>query len=314
MWANKGLQPQGRDALKVIVLGGTGMLGSLVLETLQEAQGIQVIGTTRAAPPGDAFTWRVLEARQTDASELERILERADWVINCIGLIKHRMTEDDQRDVVPALEVNALFPHSLAEVARRQGCRVLQIATDCVYSGCKGRYLETDPHDALDVYGKTKSLGEVRAPGFHNLRCSIIGPEKRNSLSLLEWFLSQPKGARVRGFTNHRWNGVTTLHFARVCAGIIRSGLELPSLAHLVPADTASKAQMLHAFAVEFGRSDLRIDDCQAPMAIDRTLTTLVPTLNKELWKAGGYLEPPTIAQMIGELAHAMTSNKGKHS
>src|SRR5207244_6584362 len=107
-----------------------------------------------------------------------------------------------------AVAVNSLFPYALSDVAEAAGARVLQIATDCVFSGREGSYREDSPHDPLDVYGKTKSLGEVQAPHFLNLRCSIVGPEIRGFRSLLCWFLAQPRNARLRGFVNHWWNGV----------------------------------------------------------------------------------------------------------
>ena len=82
----------------------------------------------------------------------------------------------------------------------------MQIATDCVYSGKKGSYNEDDLHDALDVYGKTKSLGEAQSPNLLNIRCSIIGPEQGKHVSLLEWFLTQEPGAKLQGFAHHHWN------------------------------------------------------------------------------------------------------------
>ena len=101
---------------------------------------------------------------------------------------------------------------------------MIQIATDCVYSGKTGGYNEDSLHDALDAYGKTKSLGEVRSSTFLNIRSSIIGPEINHKVLLLEWFLKQPKGAVLNGFSNHLWNGVTTLQFAELCLTIIKKG------------------------------------------------------------------------------------------
>ena len=93
-----------------------------------------------------------------------------------------------------------MLPHQLARKAESSGAKVIQIATDCVYSGKKGEYVESDEFDPLDVYGKTKSLGEVTSPGVYHLRCSIIGPEPKEHKFLLDWFLGQPKNARVNGY------------------------------------------------------------------------------------------------------------------
>ena len=179
---------------------------------------------------------------------------------------------------------------------------MLQIATDCVYSGAKGAYTESDLHDALDVYGKTKSLGETYLPSVSHLRCSIIGPEPKDFKFLIEWFRRQPNGAQVNGFTNHLWNGVTTLHFARVCEGVICKNIALPHLQHLVPAESETKSEMLRDFAEAYARPDIIIRDVEAKTVIDRTLSTSNIELNDALWRAAGYDQPPTVRQMIHEL------------
>ena len=114
---------------------------------------------------------------------------------HAIGVIKPYIRDDDAAAVERALRVNGLFPHILARAAERSGCRVLQIATDCVYAGTIGNYREAAPHDALDVYGKTKSLGEVNSAAVHHLRCSIIGPNC-SAASATRWRGPSAKEAR----------------------------------------------------------------------------------------------------------------------
>ena len=171
------------------------------------------------------------------------------------------MRDDLAADRRRAVEVNASFPYRLATAADARGVRIIQIATDCVYSGAIGRYDESASHDATDVYGQTKSLGEV--PGDHvlNLRCSIIGPEIGSTTSLLEWVLAHPQGATLGGYIDHHWNGVTTLAFARVASGIVLAGDPLAGTHHLVPADSVSKAELVRLIAQAWGRDDLDIRD-----------------------------------------------------
>jgi dTDP-4-dehydrorhamnose reductase len=233
------------------------------------------------------------------------VLRGADWAINAIGIIKPHIRDDNAAEVERAIEVNGLFPHRLARAAEQSGTRVIQIATDCVYSGLRGAYVERDEHDPRDVYGRTKSLGEVHSPAVHHVRVSIIGPELAHHLSLLDWFLNQPRAAAVKGFVNHRWNGVTTLQFGRLCAGVIRSGLALPHLVHVVPGDIITKADLLAVVASAYERTDVRIDRVDAATVIDRTLDTVQPDLNRALWLAAGYAAPPTIETMVFELARA---------
>ena len=132
---------------------------------------------------------------------------------------------------------------------------------------------------------------------------SIIGPEPKAFVSLLEWFLGRERGDEIGGFRNHRWNGVTTLHFARICRGIIDGDPELPHLHHLVPGDAVDKLELLRIFARAYERDDLTINPTDAAQAIDRTLATGDAELNRRLWSAAGHAEPPTVESMVRELA-----------
>ena len=248
----------------VAILGRTGMLGSMVSKTWQ----------------GDF----VATSREDFNAETDSIPD-ADWIINCIGVIKPYCN-----DVQRAIRVNSLFPYRLPK-------NTIQIATDCVFSGKRGDYDETSLHDATDVYGKTKSLGE--APHIKNLRCSIIGPEVNNHISLLDWFLAQKT---AKGFTNHLWNGITTYHYSLIVQAAIILDIELPIVQHIVPADVVTKAELLKLIAKAYKRN-IPVEEVEADEAIDRTLSTINPELNAELWQAAGYPEPPTIEQMINELA-----------
>ena len=255
---------------KIIVLGATGMLGSMVYGYFKRNASFDVVGTDR----------RTFDAQRFVAGEPQKQELRADTIVNCIGVIKPFCKDTDPLGVVQAIEVNALFPHHLAAQAKRLGARVIQIATDCVYSGAKGDYIETDAHDALDVYGKSKSLGEVFDRSLLNIRCSIIGPELRNKLSLLEWCLSNRDGAVLKGFAHHHWNGVTTLQFAMLCETIVSSGnlyeelLEISPLHHFVPNATVDKFELLNLIAEVYNRKFeiTRVDNIGPP--VNRTLAT----------------------------------------
>ena len=295
-------------------MGLRGCLVRRVLDMLASEGDFEVVATTR--PQSTQFIpsgiHRVdLDAAGTTLDQMEKILTGCAWAINCIGLIKHKIRDGCARDVGQAVRVNALFPHQLASAAAAAGCRVIQIATDCVYSGRKGEYVETDQHDPLDVYGKTKSLGEVMLPHVHNLRCSIIGPENKEKLSLFEWFMGQHSGSRVAGFTNHYWNGLTTYHFGKICSGIIKEDLKLPTLCHVVPRDTLAKGELLALLGRSFHRVDVGIDKVPAKEPVNRTLKTLDPARNQEIWKAAGYGLPPSLEAMVEELAWYLGQRKG---
>jgi dTDP-4-dehydrorhamnose reductase len=281
----------------------------MVTDELARRPGISVTATCRAGsqiPQGVSIpgvVWVPFDAAGSSLDEALLACGHHQWIINAIGITKPLIRDDNAAQVERAIRINALLPIAIARFAEAHGARVLQIATDCVYSGAKGAYLEADPHDALDVYGKSKSLGECHSPNMAHLRCSIVGPEPKDFKFLIEWFLRQPAAARVNGFLNHQWNGITTLHFARLCAGIIATGAPLPHLHHVVPEGVISKAEMLHEFAAAYQRLDVQINDTEASSVIDRTLSTANPSLNRELWHAAGYTTAPTVPQMIVEVA-----------
>jgi dTDP-4-dehydrorhamnose reductase len=294
---------------KVAILGASGMLGCKVLDVFAKDNSFQIVATARSFDLFDRSientNWQIFDAEADNIkNSLRKIVSGVEFVVNCIGIIKPYAKDDNAEHIKRAIKVNSLFPQILSDLSQELGFKVLQIATDCVYSGDKGLYNENDKHDALDVYGKTKSLGEVVGnSNFYNLRCSIIGKEKKSFVSLLEWFLSQAQGASINGFTNHNWNGVTTYHFGKVCVGIIKNNLQFPTTQHIVSGNILSKYEILKTFAKYFGRKDLVINATEAQVKIDRTISTINQSLNQQIWQSAGYQTPPTIEKMVEEIS-----------
>jgi dTDP-4-dehydrorhamnose reductase len=289
---------------KVLILGATGMLGTAVMNEFLGFAG-DVAVTTRGKEleslPG-SISQLGFDATSDDPAAAFKGLGKVDYVINCIGIIKPHISDSDDKQRLNALQINSLFPQKLADWAAETGAKVIQIATDCVFSGHKGSYLESDAHDALDVYGKSKSLGEVPNPSMMHLRVSIIGPEVGRSTSLLEWVRNQPQGAQIFGFTDHVWNGVTTTHFGKIARGIIESNLFKAGVFHLIPGNRLPKDKLVQKIASVFGRDDIEIQPKASGNTVDRTLETIYTDFNRKLWAAAGYETPPTIERMLEEI------------
>ena len=280
--------------MKVLVLGNSGMLGHEMVRVLkQEGVAVSTAGRTGADIEFDVSKMDLGDSR----------LQGFDYLINCIGLTTHNINESDPASVSRAKQLNTEFPKQLASFAESSGAKVIQIATDCVFYGSKGSYLETDPHDATDVYGKTKSDGEIDSSAVMQLRCSIIGRENKGKKSLLEWVIGQPQGATVPGFTDRHWNGVTTTAFARVVAGIILSSGFKAGSRHLIPADQMTKFELVSEISKAFGRDDLEVSPKASGVAKDLTLSTIDPEFNLRLWAAAGYQSIPSIKELIAEIA-----------
>jgi dTDP-4-dehydrorhamnose reductase len=160
--------------------------------------------------------------------------------VNCIGVIKQRA---EAQSPIPSITINALLPHRIAETLAGWGGRLIHFSTDCVFSGRRGHYSETDPSDAEDLYGRSKFLGEAAGPNALTLRTSIIGRELDHHKSLLDWFLLG-RHVRVSGFTNVWWSGVTTNHLADVVADLTDRHQSLSGL-YQVSSGRISKFELL---------------------------------------------------------------------
>lgn len=197
---------------KVLILGASGMAGHLLYTYLTEQHSYIVIPVCHSE--NKHIKGYVLDVYNLD--ELKNILvkEQPDIVVNCIGIL----ISGSRKSLKNAIYVNAYFPHALADIcdAVLPSSRVIHISTDCVFSGSKGLYTDTDTKDALDVYGMSKNLGELINTKHITLRTSIIGPElKQNGVGLLHWFLSKRKEESVTGYTASVWGGITTLELAK---------------------------------------------------------------------------------------------------
>ncbi len=295
---------------RVVVLGASGMLGSMVVDCLSKDASFQITASVRTKELASwgkqtvpNVNWVLFDADTPNSDNSLGFIDGCEWVINAIGITKPLINEKNPEDVARAVHINSILPFEIAHRTASSQTQVLQIATDCVYSGKQGQYVETDSHDALDVYGKTKSLGETPSPNVHHLRCSIIGPEARNHRFLLDWLRLQPPNAGLNGYVNHDWNGISTLHFAKFCQGMITHNVDLPPLQHIVPAMHVTKYDLLKCFAKQFDRTDLSINETDAAVVVDRTLATNDESKNREIWAAAGYASPRSIPEMVEELA-----------
>ncbi len=281
---------------KVLVLGATGMLGSAVAAELEKSKFDLQTASRTSGLRFDAASLEV-ESLLTAAG-----LSAGDFVVNCVGLTKSRIDEESLASRSSAVRLNVDFPAELARVSEAKGVKVIQVATDCVFSGLAGGYTESSPHDPLDVYGKTKSLGEIPSKNLMHLRCSLIGPELGRSSLFFEWVRQQPSGAQISGYTDHQWNGLSSKVFGQVINGILTEDLFRPGVQHLVPADRVTKDELVRLELSALGRNDVSVTSTNSTKAVDRTLSTENPDFNRALFSAAGYSALPTIGAMVGEI------------
>ena len=286
---------------KVLILGGSGMIGTGLAQSLQAA-GVSVEVTSRSGLPVDRLPGVAVhkfEAKTDSIESVTKNLEAGDYLINCIGMVKSLIHDDQPESCDAAYFLNSEFPSKLAAVAEAKGLRVIQMATDCVYSGKDGNYSETAAHDALDVYGKSKSLGEVPSPAVMNLRVSVIG---KGSQGLYHWVASQPQNASISGYLDHQWNGITSVEYGRIIAGIVRNDLFTSGVHHIVPTGSVNKDELVRLIAVNAGRIDLKVNPVDSGKAVDRTLKTVDEVFNARIWAAAGRASVPSVAELVAEI------------
>ena len=178
----------------------------------------------------------------TSEPDIQRAIDisRPDAVINAAGVIKQRPWS---KDVFATLTINSILPQRLAGLGQAHGFRTINISTDCVFSGAKGNYLESDPPDSQDLYGISKRLGEITGENCLTLRTSIIGRELETRRSLVEWFLSN-RGGNVNGFSRAIYSGFPTIVFADIISNLLMNFPQLSGIYH-VSSDPIDKCTLL---------------------------------------------------------------------
>lgn len=287
--------------MNIAILGSTGMIGSattLYLSDLEydvievNRQGVSITGEN------DVHKFDVIE---DSVKHLLGSLPSDTVLINLIGVIRHKIDSKAEKAISIARQVNSDFPKQLVHEAQELGLRVIQIATDCVYSGKAGSYYEDSKADPLDIYGETKNAGEVALSNLLTLRVSIVGREIKDHVELMDWVISQPLNAQVNGFKNHIWNGITSLHFAKILEGILKNRIIPSGTFHLIPSDRVNKLELIKLIAEMSGRRDLKIIETMADQPVDRSLASNFNQINAEFWRCAGYPVIPSIRMMLEE-------------
>jgi dTDP-4-dehydrorhamnose reductase len=272
--------------MQILILGVTGMLGNAVFRVFSGDAAHQIWGTLRSGSALRHFPEQSrpqllagVDVLDQDALVAAIARVRPDVVINCVGLIKQLA---DAKDPLTALPINAMLPHRLARLCALAGARLIHVSTDCVFSGRKGLYLESDESDAEDLYGKSKHIGELHdLPHAITLRTSIIGHELGSSYALVDWFLSQQ--GSVKGFTKAIFSGLPTVELARVMKDFVIPHPQLNGLYH-VAAAPIDKFELLSKVAAQYGKQiEIHPDDA---LVIDRSLD------GSRFREATGYVAP----------------------
>uniref|UniRef100_A0A6C0AQW4 RmlD-like substrate binding domain-containing protein n=1 Tax=viral metagenome TaxID=1070528 RepID=A0A6C0AQW4_9ZZZZ len=216
--------------MNIVLFGSTGMLGRYVYNILKDEYNVICIKRNEFDIENDNWSklYYIIESN----------LKENDVIINCAGIIPQKYEHDSYKTYI---RINTLFPHKLNEISKKNNYKFLHITTDCVYDGLKGNYSVNDTHTAKNIYGISKSQGEPEEATI--IRTSIIGEELTGKKSLIEWVKSNKNG-KIKGYTNHYWNGVTCLTLANLIKNTIDSNDFWLGVRHIFSPNIVTKYEL----------------------------------------------------------------------
>lgn len=270
---------------KILIIGSKGMAGHVMQRYFSTIDGFEVYAVARNISENDT-------SFNIDVSDTERLqtlikIHEFDVVVNCIGILN----KDAEDHPSKAVWFNSYFPHFLEEITKNTQTKVIHISTDCVFSGKRGNYTEADVKDGIGFYAQSKALGEIDNAKDVTIRTSIIGPEiNPNGIGLLHWFLSQPLEAKLNGYSNAYWTGLTTLELAKVVHEVIHQNIS--GIIQVVPSEKINKYELLQLFNSVFRNNQLEIADYDA-YKVDKSLLFTRKDFNYHV---------PTYEQMLVDL------------
>lgn len=237
---------------KILVIGIKGMAGHLIFERLRKSEKFKVWGIARNIEENLS----VFNIDVSDTNRLKYLLSEYEFdaIINCVGILN----KDAEDNPSKAIWFNSYFPHFLEEITKDTLTQVIHISTDCVFDGKRGGYTELDIKDGVGFYAQSKALGELVNTKDLTIRTSIIGPEiNRNGIGLFHWFMTQPKDAKLNGFTQAFWSGITTLELSKVIEFVLEN--KFTGLIQLAPKQKIDKYNLLKLFNKIFRENKLTI-------------------------------------------------------
>ena len=276
--------------MRFLILGCNGMAGHTISLYLKE-KGYDVFGFDRRKSS-------LVESAAGDAMDRACLKElignnRFDTVINCIGLLN----ANAENNKAAAVYLNAYLPHFLAEITQGTETQVIHMSTDCVFSGKRGQYTETDLRDGTTFYDRSKALGELEDEKNLTLRNSIVGPDINPSgIGLLNWFLQQQ--GEVNGYTGAMWTGQTTLQLAKTMEAAAK--VKAAGLVNAVPETSISKCDLLKLFNQYIRKEKVKIIPVDK-MAADKSL-------KRTKWDFDYRI--PDYEEMVSELADWMRNHR----
>tara|TARA_B100000579_G_scaffold424848_1_gene429806 strand:+ start:103 stop:960 length:858 start_codon:yes stop_codon:yes gene_type:complete len=275
--------------MNVLIFGITGLIGSGIFFSFLNRKDLNVYGTSRKILGNRDKKIKFEIKENIDVKSIENIIKniKPRYIINCIGITKHRVKETSKNNII---KINSVFPNTLSKLANKYECKLIQVSTDCVFSGTRGNYNENDSPDGIDLYAKTKIKGEILDQKHLTIRTSTIGNELGSSYGLMEWFLSQKD--KCDGFSNAYFSGITTHELSQIIYEFVFKNDLLEGIVH-ISSKRISKLDLLKTLKSVYNKN-IEINE-YVDFYVDRSLD------NSNFKRVTGYKEKTWI-KMLNEL------------
>jgi len=279
---------------KILVLGSTGLIGHQVFNYLNNFREYELFNLSRNKLNSNTFLLNVREEKNF-STFIEKL--RPNIIINCIGAL----IDESHNNPENAIYLNAFFPHALLSLSDKINAKLIHMSTDCVFSGLKTTpYIETNLKDGIDVYAKSKGLGEIINDRHLTIRTSVVGPEiKFNGTELFHWFMTQSNS--INGFKQSIWSGVTTIELAKAVKWAIDK--DINGLYHLTNNQSINKNDLLKLFK-KYTKKDIEINEIDGRI-VDKSFIDTRAEINYKI---------PSYEKMIKDMVVFIKKNKSLYN
>lgn len=193
---------------RILILGSGGLIGHKIFLHLKKNPNFKLYSLSKTTKIDN----EVILFNIDNLKRLEKIIKKIkpNYIINCVGLL----IEDSEKFKFKSIFLNALLPNHLYLFSKKNKYKLIQISTDCVFSGKnKKKYKELDNPDGISNYSRTKALGEINQNDALTIRTSVVGPQLKDGSELFHWFMKQ--SGEINGYKKAFWSGITTLELAK---------------------------------------------------------------------------------------------------
>tara|TARA_Y100000996_G_C22511203_1_gene638468 strand:- start:419 stop:1273 length:855 start_codon:yes stop_codon:yes gene_type:complete len=272
---------------EVLVLGSSGMLGHILTDFLKVDKTFKVYNLSRKRKVDDA----TIICDVLNYNHLENVIQeiQPNYIVNSIGIL----VKESMKNPKKAVSVNSDFPHKLKEIAEKYNSSVIHLSTDCVFDGLSGGYDEDSIKTPVDVYGRTKDIGEIISENHLTIRTSIIGPELKNDGDGLFLWIAKNKNLKVDGYEKSIWSGLTTIELSKAIIYCMKNSIN--GLIH-ISGSPISKYKLLKLinqefnFNIEIKKVDGKISD-KSLKSKRKEFTYKVPSHQSMILEMKKYME-----------------------